>query len=430
MRAKSPKRQSIWRRGLVLAAFTLIAGLCLSWIATSDWLSEVPPVGIRQLSDSQLADHLRALVREGPAELARVVESLVAERSALQSAAARALHEEIERSAKLAADEAGDRLDQIARLLASYAPQSDDGALAAAAAMAERILAIPQRRANNTDRLRNCHIVLKEKAERRIKEQSRSPDRKPKHARTEPTQRPAESARPADTVTLAPLPGGGLMATPSDSIPRRLPRQAERQAKPLGTPANNWLGAAPTSRRQLPSQANLVSGAAGASANMESRGRDNRNHAANEGKLPDASEPGGQPATATARPMPRDLARLIEASQLFGFGSRPESAALRAEIASMGFDETQLKLARAAVDHDPRVRIEVIEALPTIGNVDVRGWLLWLSHDRDPDVRRAAVALLATASDPELRKRVRDAADNDSDPRVRQQAQAALKARS
>jgi hypothetical protein len=100
--------------------------------------------------------------------------------------------------------------------------------------------------------------------------------------------------------------------------------------------------------------------------------------------------------------------------------------AARKELQRLRIDERQLSLARSAVHSDPRVRIEVIEALPLIASIDTRQWLLWFSHDRDPKVRRAALSLLATSGDPELQRRVRQAAASDSDPRVREQSRAAV----
>jgi HEAT repeat protein len=135
-------------------------------------------------------------------------------------------------------------------------------------------------------------------------------------------------------------------------------------------------------------------------------------------------------AASTSPAMPRDLARLLELAQRIRFGSAPQTAATRAELSWLGVDESQLKLAQGAVDKNPQVRREVVEALPSIAHIDARGWLLWLSRDRDAEVRRAAIALLATAGDPELKKRVREAAESDADPRVRQQAKAAVMAES
>ena len=72
------------------------------------------------------------------------------------------------------------------------------------------------------------------------------------------------------------------------------------------------------------------------------------------------------------------------------------------------------------------MRQEVVEALPVLDAVNSREWLVWLSHDRDAGVRRAAITLLATSGDPEIQKRIRQAAETDADPAIRQQARAAL----
>jgi hypothetical protein len=146
------------------------------WFAASDRAGEIQTVRLSQLDEAELMQHFRALVQQGPAELARVVESLVAKRPAQQTAAARTLHEEIERCARATAEEAASQLDQIAGAMAKHAWRFDAEALTAAAALADRILAMPRRGANHSDRLRNCHIVLKEEAQRRLKEQARRPD--------------------------------------------------------------------------------------------------------------------------------------------------------------------------------------------------------------------------------------------------------------
>lgn len=435
-RAKSTRRRSTWRRGLVLAAFTVVSVVCMSWFAARDWVGKVQPARLSQLADSELVQHFRTLVRKGPGEIARVVESLVAKRTALQSAAARTLHEEIERCAKATADEAVVQLDRIAEALATHAPRFNKEALATAAALAERILAVPQRASSKSDRLRNCHIVLKEEAQRRMHERARATDSMTRSLEVidQPSIGPAAASRPEFTVSLAPLAGGGLAAVPGDLHPRPLARQAASQAKPLKAQATNPPGTALTSRLNSPSQLQSVGGASDASdvSSLISLDRRNRAVSADQSQLQRSSKNAVEPTSAASAspPMPRDLARLLESAERVGFGGALQSAATRAELSWLGIDESQLKLARGAVDDDPQVRREVVEALPSVANVDARGWLLWFSRDRDADVRRAAIALLATASDPALRKRVREAAESDADPRVRQQAKAAVVAES
>jgi hypothetical protein len=408
----------------------------MSWFAARDWVGEVRPVSLSQLADAELAQHLRSLVREGRAELARVVESLVAKRTALQSAAARTLHEEIERCAKATAEEAAVQLDQIAEALAMHAPRFNEEALATAAALAERILTVPRRATSNSDRLRNCHIVLKEEAERRINARARSAGSKAKSVGSihEPATGPERKSRPGFAVSLAPLAGGGIAAEPGDSLPRPLSKESATQAKPLAAQSQDPPSAAPTSRLNSASQLNTVGGAFEASDISSLMSDDPRNAAisAVQSQSQRSSTSAVEPAAAasTSPAMPRDLARLLELAQRIRFGSAPQTAATRAELSWLGVDESQLKLAQGAVDKNPQVRREVVEALPSIAHIDARGWLLWLSRDRDAEVRRAAIALLATAGDPELKKRVREAAESDADPRVRQQAKAAVMAES
>jgi hypothetical protein len=106
-----------------------------------------------------------------------------------------------------------------------------------------------------------------------------------------------------------------------------------------------------------------------------------------------------------------------------------EVAAAKAEAAERSISERQLKLARGAVDPDPAVRKEVVEALAVIDEIDTREWLLWLSHDRDPLVRSTSLSLMATSNDLRFKKRVLEAASNDADWQIREQARAALTGR-
>ena len=85
-----------------------------------------------------------------------------------------------------------------------------------------------------------------------------------------------------------------------------------------------------------------------------------------------------------------------------------------------------IELARRAGDPDPAVRRQFAESLPTLDGVDARPWLLELSYDDDPQVRAAAVTLMATSGDLELLKRVRQVSLDDPDDHTRAQAEKAL----
>jgi hypothetical protein len=54
----------------------------------------------------------------------------------------------------------------------------------------------------------------------------------------------------------------------------------------------------------------------------------------------------------------------------------------------------------------------------TAPNVNARPWLTLLAEDSDADVRLAAVAIMATSSDPVLIEKAWQAAIHDRDPRI------------
>ena len=93
------------------------------------------------------------------------------------------------------------------------------------------------------------------------------------------------------------------------------------------------------------------------------------------------------------------------------------SAAVRA-LRDRGFRDRDFELALRLTDPDSRVRLELIEQLPDITGIDPVPWLLWLSEDESPVVRRSITALMATSSDPRLRARLRAMEVEDSDPEV------------
>jgi HEAT repeat protein len=77
-------------------------------------------------------------------------------------------------------------------------------------------------------------------------------------------------------------------------------------------------------------------------------------------------------------------------------------------------------IARKFADPDPAVRRElVVKILARQEVVDGRPWLLRLLGDRDRTVRLAAASVLATSSDPVLKKELRKRAIGEGDVEVR-----------
>jgi len=70
------------------------------------------------------------------------------------------------------------------------------------------------------------------------------------------------------------------------------------------------------------------------------------------------------------------------------------------------------------IDPDANVRLQLIQSLPQMSGIDSRPWMLWLSRDQDPQVRKAAVAVIATSADPALLQRVRELEREETDDEV------------
>ncbi|MCE9606528.1 MAG: HEAT repeat domain-containing protein [Planctomycetia bacterium] len=99
----------------------------------------------------------------------------------------------------------------------------------------------------------------------------------------------------------------------------------------------------------------------------------------------------------------------------------PQASAAAAELHRRGFSLREIEIGKHLTSSDPGERTRYTEMLPSAG-IAVKPWLLYLSGDPDADVRRAAVAIMATSNDPELRAKLRDLAITDADEAVRNQA--------
>lgn len=87
-----------------------------------------------------------------------------------------------------------------------------------------------------------------------------------------------------------------------------------------------------------------------------------------------------------------------------------------------GWSESAIEVGRRAVSDDWRVRRQLVEVLPQIDDVDANSWLLLLSRDESPEVRRRVVALLAASNSSDLRRRLAVLASDDPDREVRELA--------
>ncbi len=99
------------------------------------------------------------------------------------------------------------------------------------------------------------------------------------------------------------------------------------------------------------------------------------------------------------------------------------------ELYRRGFQTKHFRLAELLVDPDAEVRAQLVQSLPQMPGIDSRPWLLWLSRDQDPTVRKAAVAVIATSPDATLQQRIRDLEREETDEEVLQALRQILSSR-
>lgn len=119
----------------------------------------------------------------------------------------------------------------------------------------------------------------------------------------------------------------------------------------------------------------------------------------------------------------------IDVMQKLASDDEPLIHAAVDELYRRGFQTKHFRLAELLVDPDPGVRLRLVESLPQIPGIDSRPWLLWLSRDQDPAVRKAAVAVIATSSDTTLQKRIRELEREETDEEVLQAVRQILNSR-
>jgi HEAT repeat protein len=89
-------------------------------------------------------------------------------------------------------------------------------------------------------------------------------------------------------------------------------------------------------------------------------------------------------------------------------------------LRSRGLEDQHIVLARLISDERPTARLEVLRYLELAGDLDPGVWLRRLCQDSSPAVRAAAARAAANQDVADLRDRLRDMAQNDASPTVRQ----------
>ena len=85
------------------------------------------------------------------------------------------------------------------------------------------------------------------------------------------------------------------------------------------------------------------------------------------------------------------------------------------ELRQRGYQAVHLNIARLMFHPDPGQRAKLAESLPKIPGIDARPWLLQLSRDSNPALRRRVATILATANDPIFRRRLQEMQREETD---------------
>ena len=96
---------------------------------------------------------------------------------------------------------------------------------------------------------------------------------------------------------------------------------------------------------------------------------------------------------------------------------RASAEQAKRELRKRGFLTIHIELARRLTHPDPGHRVAMAESLPSL-QVDARPWLFWLLDDEHPEVRVAAISVLATTADQAVDRRLRQMELDETDPSV------------
>jgi hypothetical protein len=415
------KSRGRWRsfvRGGGVAALALALAAWL-YMAEGAWTARYWQSQLEAAPDDELRSLAARIAASGDAGLDALVACLGSSKESVRREVRLALDDELDRWARLPNREASDRLGRLAAALAET-KNLDSASSWFAADLATRILLWPTD-GGIVDRSRlvaHCEQVLRASHAPRDGE---GPDRwrraddvarseKAAAARRISSMPLATGAPPPESLQAPGLPPmlAGLQETGEPpnvaavAEPRRLGPGAAAQSRPVAAAKK------PTDRNPLR-----------AAANQPAQTVDDQ---AEQAAWSDPLEGAADAAAASGDSGRWKKTAMGELFAELGSGSAQASAAAGAELARRGFSRREIEVGKHLTSTDAEERRRWTEALPGMRGIDAKGWLLLLSRDDNPGVRRAAMTLMATSQDPQMLGRVEELARNDADLALREQA--------
>lgn len=373
------------------------------------------------LPDESVPGRLEQIAALGDRSFPTLVAALHSERRIVAENASRVLRREFGKLELRSADETSPIVASVAAELVKHrdtpGAYSDTGAMW----LATRILLWPidRKLVDGELLVANCELII-----RSAKWTPQSPFEKPLRENGEWQDDLIAEARNTDPAELvSTIAGGGLPVQLTDAPalpPLGVPVASELQTVAIAEPQYFTPVQSPSMFDARPMTSSPDEGQLRSKANPPVV--DSRQSLDLRRELPIA------PPEMTARP---DLQSMSDLDVMHKLAGSDESIVRDAvdELYRRGFQTKHFRLAELLVDPDPSVRLQLIQSLPQMSGIDSRPWLLWLSRDRDPAVRKAAVSVIATSSDTTLQKRVRELEREETDEEVLQTVRQILNSR-
>ncbi len=400
--------------GLLLACGMIALGVGIlrspGWRPTDLLVAELIRE-IEQADQQQTLPHMRALASAGEPGVGKVVAMLADQRPRVSSAARTAIFETLDRWRLLKPAESSRRIEHLIAALNKSHQNFGSQARQDAANLATQALLWPVDQ-NSIDvgaLVANCERLLQLTDVAPIAVASRANAGNDNTAPENPTARTLPSAPLLDpAAAILAAPGGELplevVALPAMPAPvAKRPRPLRRKQAPVDAsePLQLELG------EKQPQPLNPPPARLDPPLFMK------RLRAARDSTEKAAS----QTTTIAAAQLLTDLGKL-EIMRLLHDPDDAVATRAASELRRRGFSQNQLGLARRLTTLDQKDRLDFANALPSMTGVDVRPWLLWLSLDESAPVRAAAISLMATSTDPQLLRRIRELANTERNPEI------------
>lgn len=405
-----------WQR---FAAVLSLAIALTAWLyhSQSQWTARYWQQQLAEGADDDLPAVVRRIAGRQAEGIGVLVGALSSPRASVRREVRLGLDEEVGRWARLPQQEASLRLGWLAAALAGQVKQFDADSRAFAADLATRILLWPTD-GSAVDRGRlvaECEQVLR--AGRVAGDWRREKDLvKASRAAAERWKSPLPVAQhqvlPSASLEAPALPP--LAVIDLDGADRLASWQAPRRLRPETNAAT--LNSA--SRKTAPAP-NPLRTAAYQAAQATDGEADRADYTQ---VLEGSSDSGLENPRTTASKHEMSIRDPLELFAQLTSGQAATAAAAEAELTRRGFTHRQIEVGKHLTSDDAEQRRRWAEALPGMRGIDVKYWLLVLSHDPSTEVRSAAVTLMATSQDPQMLARVEEVAGSDADPVLREQA--------